>query len=218
MPAMPSPSWTHSSFIKRKRQRREVSFAGDHVKPFSADSTVQRRSSKPTCSSIHEIKEILADLSLSQLKSDSEGLKQSLRSIKRDSWTSPLTFLRKGNTTTYVDLRTRKSLRISCTHLLGKAAEDRDFAKKILIIKRGYTISELFRKSRRDIFQDKYINSIVQLLYEALSTSLKRKTDQQWLESRTKQRQTRLSKSRHSVPSGFSSGLRSKHTVATIVK
>eukprot|EP00466_Bigelowiella_natans_P002078 jgi/Bigna1/90385/estExt_fgenesh1_pg.C_690023 len=52
--------------------------------------------------------------------------------------------------------------------------------ENIMIVKRGHTIAELLRRSLRDLTHKKYLNTIVQELYDHLSPSLKLKTDRQW--------------------------------------
>jgi len=59
---------------------------------------------------------------------------------------------------------------------------------ELVILKRGSTISELLRISPRNLTFERYLNPMVQFIYEHLRSDVKIKTDREWYERRLEYR------------------------------
>uniref|UniRef100_A0A6U3B2H8 Uncharacterized protein n=1 Tax=Lotharella globosa TaxID=91324 RepID=A0A6U3B2H8_9EUKA len=53
-------------------------------------------------------------------------------------------------------------------------------ALTLTITKRGHLVAELLRRGQRDLMQKRYLNPILQSIYDSLEPALKKKTDCEW--------------------------------------
>eukprot|EP00467_Chlorarachnion_reptans_P014232 CAMPEP_0114518970 /NCGR_PEP_ID=MMETSP0109-20121206/18736_1 /TAXON_ID=29199 /ORGANISM="Chlorarachnion reptans, Strain CCCM449" /LENGTH=210 /DNA_ID=CAMNT_0001699643 /DNA_START=60 /DNA_END=692 /DNA_ORIENTATION=- len=188
-PPVQSPKTSHSPI------KRVVSFGDYYVRHYDSDSTVEPRWSPedvPTAFS-PKLRQRKLSPDYSSTATSAAMLTRSLIEINREKWANPLILLRKGEVVNYTDCNNQTRWMFTWD-LLHTLTSGQGIQERMLITKRGWTISELLRRSTRDLNHLEYTNPLIQRIYLSLAPKIRMKTDSEWLERRMKVRQEKLAK------------------------
>mmetsp|Transcript_19021 Transcript_19021/g.38450 ORF Transcript_19021/g.38450 Transcript_19021/m.38450 type:complete len:235 (+) Transcript_19021:34-738(+) len=121
---------------------------------------------------------------------DSAALRSVVRTICSEKWLDPLLLFQGEIVEMALGDRIMKTFTFQFFAMLFKGK----LPTHIKILKRGYSISELLRRSSRTLNHDVYINCYVQQIYGLLSPGIRNKTDVEWIQRRLRRRARALAK------------------------
>ncbi|GAB5353397.1 hypothetical protein AAMO2058_000032800 [Amorphochlora amoebiformis] len=130
---------------------------------------------------------------------DWRKLSTTVNDIMVEKWANPIKFFNKGESVHFQSSRVDskgKTWAFTWDFIdhLSSGNLPPFMAKDAVIIKRGYTVAEVLRRSSRNLDHSEYTNSLVQLIYSRLAPASRLKTDAEWIQYRLQRRNRSLKK------------------------